>query len=233
MTKSQATDLNVTTGSQTLARGLTVLQMVASKPYGLTVQEVADQVGIHRTIAYRLLVTLAQFHLITRGSDGRYRSAAGLAALGGSFDRSFRDRATPVLQELADELRMTVCVLIAEGDTQVAVAVVVPSDASYQNSVYEGSRYPLARGAAGIALLASGPPLAGERDVISRARDQGWVISSNDVEPGLYGLAVPVRRPGPAPATCINIMAYRKDHLVRRREAMLKAAGRLSELLHR
>ncbi len=42
-------------GSQTLARGLNALQLVAEAPSGLTVQQVADGVGVHRTIAYRLL----------------------------------------------------------------------------------------------------------------------------------------------------------------------------------
>ncbi len=51
-------------GSQTLARGLNALQLVADAPSGLTVQQVADGVGVHRTIAYRLLATLAQFRLV-------------------------------------------------------------------------------------------------------------------------------------------------------------------------
>ncbi|CAN5413387.1 hypothetical protein BH11ACT7_BH11ACT7_09790 [soil metagenome] len=38
-------------GSQTLARGLTALQAVAAVPGGLTVQQVADHIGVHRTIA--------------------------------------------------------------------------------------------------------------------------------------------------------------------------------------
>src|SRR5262245_41129016 len=45
-------------GSQTLARGLAALQLVATSRSGLTVQQVADSIGVHRTIAYRLLTTL-------------------------------------------------------------------------------------------------------------------------------------------------------------------------------
>ena len=73
-------------GSQTLARGLSALQLVANSPAGLTVTQVADDIGVHRTIAYRLLSTLAQFRFIAKGEDGRYRSAAALAVLGASFD---------------------------------------------------------------------------------------------------------------------------------------------------
>ena len=68
-------------GSQTLARGLTALQSVAATPGGLTVQQVADQIGVHRTIAYRLLATLAQFNLVARNEDGRYRPASGFFLL--------------------------------------------------------------------------------------------------------------------------------------------------------
>ena len=46
---------------------------------GLTAQQVADDIGVHRTIAYRLLSTLSQFRLVAKGEDGRYRSAAALA----------------------------------------------------------------------------------------------------------------------------------------------------------
>src|ERR1700756_5682895 len=145
-------------GSQTLARGLSILQVVATSRVGLTVQEVADHVGVHRTIAYRLLSTLAQFRLVAKGDDGRYRSAAGLAVLGASFDNNVRQLSVPTLRRLADELGATVSLLVAEGDQQVAIAVIVPSNVFYQLSFHEGSRYPLDRGAAGIALLASLPP---------------------------------------------------------------------------
>ena len=129
------------TGSQTLARGLTALHMVADSPSGLTVQQLADQVGVHRTIAYRLLSTLAQFRLVAKGEDGRYRPAAGLAVLGASFDRNVRQLCLPTLRTLADELGTTVSLLIAEGDQQMAIAVIVPTQVvAYQLSFHEGSR---------------------------------------------------------------------------------------------
>ena len=77
-------------GSQTLARGLSALQAVSSAPSGVTAAEVADHVGVHRTIAYRLLSTLAQARFIAKGSDGKYRPAAALAVLGASFDNNVR-----------------------------------------------------------------------------------------------------------------------------------------------
>ena len=219
------------TGSQTLARGLTALHMVADSPTGLTVQQLADQVGVHRTIAYRLLSTLAEFRLVAKGDDGRYRPAAGLSALGASFDRNVRQLSLPTLRALADELSTTVSLLIAEGVQQVAIAVIVPSHVAYQLSFHEGSRYPLELGAAGIALLASMPPRPGERELVTRARECGWVTTHGEIEPNTYGLAVAVHRHAPSPPTCINLISHREDVVMRGKDAVVKAAKQLSELL--
>jgi DNA-binding IclR family transcriptional regulator len=218
-------------GSQTLARGLTALQAVSSAPAGVTAAEVADYVGVHRTIAYRLLSTLAQARFITKGSDGKYRPAAALAVLGASFDNNVRQLSVPTLRLLADDLGTTVSLLVAEGDQQVAIAVIVPTLVFYQLSFHEGSRHPLERGAAGVALLASMPPRPGERDLVRQAREQGWVITHGEIEPDTYGLAVPVRRRPPSPPTCINLISHREDVVLKGREAVVRAAKQLSDIL--
>jgi DNA-binding IclR family transcriptional regulator len=233
MTEPKASaPINGAPGSQTLARGLTALQLVASSRTGMTAQQVADQIGVHRTIAYRLLTTLAQFRLVAKGEDGRYRSASGLAVLGASFDNNVRQLSLPTLRALADDLGTTVSLLIAEGDQQVAVAVIVPNRVSYQLSFHEGSRYPLDRGAAGIALLATMPPRPGERDLVAATRQSGWVITHGEVEPNTYGLAVPVHRRPPSPPTCINLISHREDVVMRGRDAVIKAANDLSTVLN-
>jgi DNA-binding IclR family transcriptional regulator len=207
------------------------LEAVATSGTGLTVQQVAEHAGVHRTIAYRLLSTLAQFRLVVKGEDGRYRSAAGLAVLGASFDNNVRQLSMPTLRALADDLGTTVSLLIAEGDQQVAVAVIVPSRVSYQLSFHEGSRYPLDRGAAGIALLATMPPRPGERELVGQTRKEGWVITHGEIEPNTYGLAVPVRRRPPAPPTCLNLISHREDVVMRGRETVVAAAEQLSTVL--
>ena len=218
-------------GSQTLARGLHALQLVAAAKGGLTIQQVADHIGVHRTIAYRLLSTLASYRLVAKAEDGRFRTAAGLAALGASFDNNIRELSLPTLRDLADELGTTVSLLVAEGDQQVAIAVIVPTRVSYQLSFHEGSRYPLDRGAAGIALLACMPPRPGERPLVTRAREQGWIITYGEIEPNTYGLAVPVHRPAGSPHTCINLISHREDVVLGGRESAIAAARRLSDAL--
>ena len=224
------TNSSTPAGSQTLARGLTALQLICQSPSGLTIQEVAERLEIHRTVASRLLMTLVQFRLVAR-SGGRYRPGAALAVLGASFDNSLRALSAPVLRGLADRTQATASLLVAEGDEQVAVAVIVPADVSYHLSFSEGSRHPIDRGAAGLALLASSPPAPGERDLITLARSQGWVMTHGEIEPNAYGLAVPVKRIPPAPATCINLISHRPDILERARPAVIDAARQLAQIL--
>lgn len=217
-------------GSQTLARGLRALQLIAASPEPLSVQQVATQLGVHRTIAYRLLNTLVQFHLVARAEDGGYHPAAGLAALGASFERNLRGICLPILRNLADDLRLTVSLLVAEGEEQVAVAVIVPRNVSYQLSFHEGSRYPLDRGAAGLALLAAMPPRPGEREEVKLARNRGWVLTYGEIEPNTYGLAVLVRHSQALPPMCINLISHRKDVVEGGLAAALVAAERLAAL---
>jgi DNA-binding IclR family transcriptional regulator len=92
------------TGSQTLDRGIRALELVAAAPQGMTVQEVADRLEVHRTIAHRLLTTLADHHLVARGPDNRFRAGGGLTALAGGLLSTLRDTALPIMRELAEEL---------------------------------------------------------------------------------------------------------------------------------
>mgnify|MGYP003902800575 CR=1 FL=1 len=55
--------------SQTLDRGLTVLEVLAESADGLTVTELAARLGVSRTVVYRLVVTLEQHALLRRGPE--------------------------------------------------------------------------------------------------------------------------------------------------------------------
>lgn len=213
-----------------MARGLTALQLICDSSTGMTVLEVAEQLGVHRTVAARLLATLGQFHLVTR-HDGRYQPGAGLPALGASFDHNLREVSIPVLRKLADATNATASLLVAEGEEQVAIAVIVPFGVAYHLSFREGSRYPLERGSAGLALLSGAPPQPDEREAVAETRERGWVLTHGEVEPNAYGLAVSVERSAPAPLTAINLVSHRPDVLEQARPKVTKAARELADLL--
>lgn len=218
-------------GTQTLARGLRALELVAGAAEGAAIQDVATALGVHRTVAYRLLSTLGDFRLVTRGADGRFRPGAGLAALAQGSVMSLREIAAPYLRDLAAELESTVSLLVAEGDEAIAIAVVEPANARYHLSFREGSRHPLDRGSAGIALQSAGRPQPRESKAVTQARQDGHASTYGEVEPGAYGVAVPLRsRPG-TPAACINVITYRADVAERAAGPVTKAARRIDDAL--
>lgn len=198
-------------GSQTLARGLTALRLVAESPTGLTAVEVAERLGVHRTIAYRSLVTLSEFALVVRGKDGRYRAGAGTVALARGYAAGVREAAMPILRRTADELGATLSLIAAEGEEAVAIAVVEPRSVAYHLSYRVGSRHPLGRGAAGLALLALRAPSAWEPKAVSQVREAGYATTFGQVEPGAYGVAVPLRLAAAQAQLCVNLITTRED----------------------
>ncbi|MFF1920472.1 IclR family transcriptional regulator [Streptomyces sp. NPDC058221] len=209
-------------GSQTLARGLTALHLVAEAPRGLGVQEIAERLGVHRTIAYRIVSTLAEFRLVSRGADGRYRAGVGTVVLARGYTAGLQETAVPFLRRTADDLGATVALIAEEGDEAVAVAVVEPQSVDYHLSYRVGSRNPLSVGSAGLALASMRPPYPGEPEAPAEARRQGHAATYGQVEPGAYGVAVPLRLPEPAPRMCVNLITSREEvarHAVARMRA--------------
>ena len=219
-------------GSQTLARGLRALELVAAEPGGLTVQDIADRLDVHRTIAHRLAATLTDYRLVTRGPDGRLRAGGGLTALAQGVQGTLRETAAPIMRDLADELDSTIALQVREGEEVVALSVITPTTAAYHLAFRTGSRHPVGCGSAGICLLAALPARPGEREAVTRARTQGFAVSKGEVEPGAHGLAVLLHQPGESPsAACINLITYRDDVMARAVPSMLAGAARIDALL--
>jgi DNA-binding IclR family transcriptional regulator len=218
-------------GSQTLDRGIRALEMVAAAPGGMTIQEVADQLEVHRTIAHRLLATLADHHLIARGSDSRFRAGGGLTALASGLQSTLRDTAMPIMRELAEELESTLVLLVREGEEVVGIATAAPTKGAYHLAFRTGSRHPLGRGSAGICLLSALPARPGERPEVTRARTQGFSVSRGEVEPGAHGLAVLIHQGAETPSACLNLITHRDDIMAAAAPIMLDGAARISALL--
>ena len=112
---------SATVGSQTLARGLHALQLVATAPEPVPIAKVAQQLGVHRTIAYRVLATLENFRYLHRLPDGRYIAGNALAALAHNVEMPLREVAQPILRDLAERIAATVALHVAEGDEAVSL----------------------------------------------------------------------------------------------------------------
>jgi DNA-binding IclR family transcriptional regulator len=167
--------------SQTLDRGLRVLDRVASVPDGCTVTELAADLGVGRTVVYRLLTTLEAHQLVRRDRNGRVWLGAGALRLAGRVVPLLREAALPALRSLAEDVGATAHLTVADGGEALAVAVVEPTWTDFHVAYRVGSRHPLDRGAAGRALL------------VARSGGTGPVVTHGELQPGATGIAVPVQ----------------------------------------
>ena len=138
------------------------LQLVATAPEPVPIAKVAQQLGVHRTIAYRVLATLENFRYLHRLPDGRYIAGNALAALAHNVEMPLREVAHPILRDLAERIAATVALYVAEGDEAVSLAVVEPTAANVHVSFRPGGRHPLGHGSPGYALVTALPPRPGE-----------------------------------------------------------------------
>lgn len=194
---------------QTLDRGIRALFVVAGKPAGLTVADLAAELDVARAICYRLVSTLEGHGLLTRDSGGRIYLGAGLPALATSYWPSFLSRATAALQALADRTNATAFLSVAERDDAVAVVSLDPSSTSLLRIGYRvGSRHPLLRGAAGIAILSGRPPAPSDSAEVVTARELGYSITRGQLQAGAVGIAAPIRSTNPAiPEASVGLVA--------------------------
>ncbi len=170
--------------SQTLDRGLRVLEVLAGAGDGLTVTELAARLDVNRTVVHRLVSTLEQHALVRRGARGRLHLGLGVLHLASAVQPVLRDLAVPVLRDLAESLGCTAHLTVADGEEALALAVVEPSWTDFHVSYRVGSRHPLDRGAAGRAiLLGRRPGAAGARPI---------AVTEGELQPGARGLATPV-----------------------------------------
>ncbi len=185
-------DLARTNYSLTLARGLDLLRTLARHPEGLTVTDLAAELGTHRAGVYRLLGPLAEHRLVSRDGIGRYTLGLGLVELASEVEPHLQEIAVRELRTLADEVRATTALTVRDGDEAVVVAVVQPRSTTMHIAYRPGLRHPIDRGASGLAILAAGAPVEGERPEVGVARARGWAVSTGELLPGATEVAVPI-----------------------------------------
>lgn len=166
--------------SQTLDRGLRLLELLAESGGGLTVTEAAAALGVNRTVVYRLAATLELHGMLRRAGDGRLSLGFAPLGLADAVHPLLRSAALPVLRKLAEDVGATAHLTVAEHGEALAVAVVEPSWTAYHVAYRVGSRHPLDKGAAGKAILAG------------RDGDRGYVTTAGELQAGAHGVAAAV-----------------------------------------
>ncbi|MET4060922.1 DNA-binding IclR family transcriptional regulator [Arthrobacter sp. UYP6] len=195
--------------SQTLSRGISALELLADAEAPLTIAELSQGLGVHRSIAYRILRTLEAHSLVMRDDAGKVTTAPGLAALARGVSRDLQSAALPELTILANELAMTAFIAVWDQHDCVTLVAVEPRHSRTALIQRPGTRHSFSAGAPGIAIqsavaeeqwerLAPGQPYRSEARL---ARERGYATSFSEVIDGVGSVAAPISVPGQLPAS--------------------------------
>lgn len=193
--------------SQTLSRGIRILEALAEAPAPLTTDEIARAIDVHRSIAYRLVRTLEDHGLVTRDDAGRVALGVRLAALAAGVSPDVQSAALPELTAVANELGMTAFLGVLDGSQCVTLTSVEPRGVIASMARRPGTQHPVSVGATGKALLAMLPdeqwPVERTPKLtadVGAIRGRGFAVSSDEVIPTVRAVAVPLPLRGHAPA---------------------------------
>ncbi len=197
-----------TAGSQTLDRGLRALAILAEAGGPLTIAELAEQLGVHRSNAYRILRTLEEHRLVLRDEAGLIRLGPRLVSLARGAAPKLGQMALPEITDIASEFGITAFVAVLDVDEVITLISVEPPLSHASVAQRPGARHSALQGATGHAIEASlsarehrnvfgGAPLS---QAALDTRERGYASSRNEVIPGLTGIAVPLRIEGEPPA---------------------------------
>lgn len=196
-------------------KGLRVLECVALSSTPLGASEVAAELGMTKSNAYRTLQTLMAAKYITRrGDQPVYEPTTKLFELGSSVGNRFEVKsiARPILQEIAQKTKEDAAVVILDG-REVIHLDRVNSPHLVRSMVRTGQRLPAYCSTSGKLLLAHAPDevvdsmeellipftdrtvttLEALRADLEKIRRDGYAIVRGEWNLQVAGVAVPIR----------------------------------------
>lgn len=202
---------------QSVDRAIAILYLLAERGRdGVGVTEVAAELGVHKSTAFRLIMALENGDLVEQVEErGKYHLGRGIVRLAGATSAQLElpVESRPVCRALATELGETINVAIAESGEATSILQEYGS-AAVTGRNWVGQRTPLHATASGKVLLAWGDPAemaaataAGLEEftpnTITRAgaleaelaaiRERGWASTTEELELGLNAVAAPIR----------------------------------------
>jgi DNA-binding IclR family transcriptional regulator len=200
---------------QSVDRAISILQVLA-RHGAAGVTEIAAELGMHKSTAFRLLATLDARGLVEQNAErGKYQLGYGVVQLaaGATKTGDLSLLGLPVCRALAETVGETVNVAVLDGRWVVSVDQVIGS-AAVTTVDWVGQRSPVHATSAGKVFLAHMPPdqldavLAEDlerytphtvvdpvvlRQQLELVRDRGFACTIEEHEMGLAAVAAPIR----------------------------------------
>lgn len=213
---------------RTVDRALQVLLQFDERHPEWSSSELAQALGLHRSIVYRILATLERRGFVTQTDHrGRFRLGLKLVELGNVVLAGMDPRqvAHPIMARLVQETGESAFLTVISGDESVCVDK-IDSPQRIRVTLTVGGRYPLHAGASNKILLAYLPqetideliarglePITPNtitdaerlREDLATIRKQGWAHSVGELTPGVAAIAVPLRDSNGAVVAALSI----------------------------
>lgn len=198
----------VPAGSQTLSRGLRALEILAALEKPISLNELAVELGVHRSNAYRVLRTLEEHRLVLRSAEGLIRLGPRLTVLARGVAPGLNTAAAKPMADLANKVGMTAFMTLLDADEIITVHSAEPTNVDIAVARRPGTRHSVLQGAPGHAIESLLTPdvrssLLGSPHLTQPALDaieRGYAVSEDEVIVGVSAIAVPVSIAGEPPA---------------------------------
>lgn len=140
-------------GVQVIARAASVLRALEGRPEGLSLGQIAKEVGLARSTVQRIVAALAQEEFVVEAHPGRgVRIGPALVRMGASMNSNFSEVLHPHLFALREEVGETVDLSILSGGSAVFIDQITGNQRLVALSGV-GERFPLHCTANGKAIL--------------------------------------------------------------------------------
>jgi DNA-binding IclR family transcriptional regulator len=199
---------------QSVDRALSILELLA-RDGEAGVTEIAAELGVHKSTAFRLLATLEAHRLVEQDGDrGRYRLGVGNLRLAGATTARLDlvTEARPVCRQLAADTGETVNITV-RSETSALYLDQVAGSSALQSHNWVGQHIPLHATSNGKVLLSelsevelkaalrelprftnttitTRPRL---REELAKVREDGYALAIDELEVGLTAAAAPIR----------------------------------------
>lgn len=201
---------------QSVERAIRILKSFSRERPERGVNELARDLGWHKSTVSRLMTTLERAALLSRNPDtDRYQLGMGLIALAAQVVSyaDVRREARKWLRELSTSCQETVNLVVLDAGQVFNLEQFVPQERRVMSIGWVGRRMPIHCTAAGKVLLANLPeeeweqylPLTLEKytwrtivnhddllQELAQVRMQGYGLSQEELEEGLNSIAVPI-----------------------------------------
>jgi DNA-binding IclR family transcriptional regulator len=199
---------------QSVDRALTILAILARLgEAGVT--EVAVELGVHKSTAFRLVATLESHGMVEQNEErGKYRLGVGVLRLAGATTARLDvvQEARPICRKLAADSGETVNIAVLS-DRSALYLDQVAGQSALQSHNWVGQHIPLHATSNGKVLLSG---LSGDevdnrlprlpsytpetvttkarlRRELAEVREQGYAVAVDELEVGLTAIAAPIR----------------------------------------